>query len=136
MTFTVPSEKINKLLADIKNILMQNVLTPKQLAKITGQLSSMHFAIGHLARLFMRNMYHEIENRVSWYEPKIISKETKDKLEFWLKNIYIYNDYTFKPRALAHCLVFTDATYDGYGGFILKSVNKDLCSAKFKNCEK
>ena len=81
-------------------------------------------------------MYHEIENRVSWYEPKIISKETKDKLEFWLKNIYIYNDYTFKPRALAHCLVFTDATYDGYGGFILKRVNKDLCSAKFKNCEK
>ena len=44
MAFTVPSEKINKLLADIKNILMQNVLTPKQLAKITGQLSSMHLA--------------------------------------------------------------------------------------------
>ena len=36
MTFTVPSEKINKLLADIKNIFMQNVLTPKQLAKITA----------------------------------------------------------------------------------------------------
>ena len=36
MTFTVPSEKIKKLLADIKNILMQNVSTPKQLAKITG----------------------------------------------------------------------------------------------------
>ena len=29
MIFTAPSEKINKLLADIKNILMQNVLTPK-----------------------------------------------------------------------------------------------------------
>ena len=77
MTFTVPSEKINKLLADIKNILMQNVLTPKQLAKITGQLSSMHLAIGPLVRLFKRKVYHEIENRVSWYEPKIISKETK-----------------------------------------------------------
>ena len=82
MTFTVPSEKINKLLADIKNILMQNVLTPKQLVKITGQLSSLHLAT-------------EIENRVSWYEPKMISKETKDKLEFWLNDIYIYNGYTF-----------------------------------------
>ena len=77
MTVTVPSEKINKLVADIKNILMQNVLTPKQLAKITGQLSSMHLAIGPLVRLFKRKVYHEIENRVSWYEPKIISKETK-----------------------------------------------------------
>ena len=52
MTFTVPSEKINKLLADIKNILMQNVLTPKQLAQITGQLSSIHLAIGPLVRCF------------------------------------------------------------------------------------
>ena len=136
MTFTVPSEKINKLLADIKNILMQNVLTPKQLAKITGQLSSMHLAIGPLVRLFTRNMYHEIENRVSWYEPKIISKETKDELEFWLNNIYIYNGYTFKPRPLTTCLVFTDASNDGYGGFILKRLNKEVCSAKFKNCEK
>ena len=65
---------------------MQNVLTPKQLAKITGQLSSMYLAIGPLVRLFTRNMYHEIENRASWYEPKIISEETKDELEFWLNN--------------------------------------------------
>ena len=58
MTFTVPSEKINKLLADIKNIFMQNILTPKKLAKLTGQLSSMCLAIGPLVRLFTRNMYH------------------------------------------------------------------------------
>ena len=36
MTFTVPSEKINKLSADTKNVLTQNFLTPKQLAKITA----------------------------------------------------------------------------------------------------
>ena len=82
MTFTVPSEKTKKLLADIKNVLMQNVLTPKRLTKITGQLPSMHLAIGPLVRLFTRNMYHEIENRTSWCEPKIISKEKKGKLEF------------------------------------------------------
>ena len=54
MTFIVPSENINKLLADVKNILMQNVLTSKQLTKITGQLLSMHLAIGPLVRLFLR----------------------------------------------------------------------------------
>ena len=136
MTFTIPSEKINKLLAVIKNILMQNVLTPKQLAKITGQLSSMQLAIGPLVRLFTRNMYHEIEDRTSWYEPKIISKETKAELEFWLNNINIYNGYTFKPRALTTCLVFKDASDDGYGGFILKCLNREACSVKFKECEK
>ena len=112
---------------------MQNVLAPKQLAKITGQFSSMHLAIEPLVRLFTRNMYHEIENRVSWYAPKIISMETKDKLEFWLNNIYIYNGYTFKPRALTTFLVFTDASD---GSFILKRLNKEVCSAKFKNSEK
>ena len=81
-------------------------------------------------------MYHEIENRVSWYEHKIINKETKDELEFWSNNIYIHNAYMFKPRALTTCLVFTDASDDGYGGFVLKRLNKEVCSAKFKDCEK
>ena len=32
----------------------------------------------------------------------------------------------FKPRALTTCLVFTDASDDGYGGFILKHLNKEV----------
>ena len=96
----------------------------------------MHLTKGPLVRLFTRNMYHEIENRTSWYEPKIISEETKDDLEFWLNNINIYNGYTFKPRALTTCLVFTDASDDGYGGFILKRLNREVCSAKSKDCKK
>ena len=96
----------------------------------------MHLAIGPLVRLFTRNMYHEIENRTSSYEPKIISKKTKGELEFWLNNINIYNGYTFKPSALTTCLVFTGASDDGYGGFILKRLNREVCSAKFKDCEK
>ena len=134
MTFTVPFEKNNKLLADIKNILIQSALTSKQLAKLVGQLSSMHLAIGLLVHLFTRNMNHEIENRISWYEPKIFSKETKDKLEFWLNDTNICNGYTFKPRALTTCLIFTDASDERYGGFILKPLNKKVCSAKFKDC--
>ena len=85
--------------------------------------------------LFKSKMYHEIEKRVSWYEPKIISKETKDELEFWLNNIYIYNGHTFKPRALTACLMFTDASKDGYGGFILKRLNKEVSFKKFKAVE-
>ena len=64
----------------------------------------MYIAIWPLVRRFTRNMDHKIENTVSWYEPKIISKETKDELELWLNNIYIYNGYTFKPRSLKTCL--------------------------------
>ena len=96
----------------------------------------MHLAIGPLVHLFARNMYHEIENRTSWYEPKIISKETKDELEFRLINTNIYNGYTFKPRVLTTCLMFTDASDDGYRGFNLKRLNKEVCSANFKDGKK
>ena len=48
----------------------------------------------------------------------------------------MYNGYTFKPRALTTCLVFTDASGDRYGGFILKRLKEEVCSAKFTDCEK
>ena len=83
---------------------MQNCLTPKQLRKITVQLSSMHLAIGHLVRLFTRNMYHKVENRTSWYEPKIIYHEIEEELEFWLNNTY--NGYIFRTGALTTCFLF------------------------------
>ena len=60
----------------------------------------------------------------------------KDKLEIWLNNIYIFNRYMFKPRLLTTCLMFTDTSDYRYGGFILKLLNKEVCPAKFKDCEK
>ena len=45
-------------------------------------------------------------------------------------------EYTFKPRALKTCLIFTDASDEGYGDFILKHLNKKVCSAKLKDCVK
>ena len=56
-------------------------VTPKQLAKITGKLSSMHLALGPIVRLFSRNIYHDIEIRFSWHEAKGVSKETEDELK-------------------------------------------------------
>ena len=40
LTFTVPQEKITKLLEDITMHLNQEFLTPKQSSKVAGQLSS------------------------------------------------------------------------------------------------
>ena len=70
LTFTVLQEKIAKLLKDITMYLNQEFLIPKQLLKVTGQISALQLAIGALVRLFARNMYHFIEKRISWYEQK------------------------------------------------------------------
>ena len=42
----------------------------------------------------------------------------------------------FKPRPLASCLLFMDARDEGYGGFVLKYFNKEICSKKFDKYEK
>ena len=63
LTFTIPQEKIAKLLEDITSYLNQDFLTPKQLSKVAGQLSSMHLAIGPIVRLFTRNMYRFIKKK-------------------------------------------------------------------------
>ena len=65
LTFTVPQEKITKLLEDITMYLNQEFLTPKQLPKVAEQRSFMHLPIGPLVRLFTRNMYHFTEKRIS-----------------------------------------------------------------------
>ena len=111
-------------------------MTPKQLSKVAGQLSSVHLTIGSLVRLFTRNMYHFIEKKISWFEQKIVSKSVKEELKFWRNNINIYNGYTLKPRPLTSCLLFTDASDEGYGGFVLKHLNKEICAANLINMKK
>ena len=50
-TFSVPPEKITKLLDFITKYLNQDCATPKELSKIAGLLSSMHLSIGPFVRL-------------------------------------------------------------------------------------
>ena len=66
----------------------------------------------------------------------MVSKNVKEELKFWRNNINIYNGYTFKPRPFTSCLLFTDASDEGYGGFVLKHLSKEIFSAKLDKYEK
>ena len=81
-------------------------------------------------------MYRFIEKKISRFEQKLVSNNVKEELKFWHNNINIYNGYTFKPRPLTSCLMFTVAGDKGYGGFVLKHLNKEICSANLDKYEK
>ena len=79
MTFTLPSGKINELLADMKNILIQNVLTPKQLAKRTGNFHRCIYSLFYSGKLRNRtctgcnnqqNIFSWVENWADWSNSK------------------------------------------------------------------
>ena len=63
----------------------------------------MYLAIGLLVCLFTKNIYHEIENRTSLYESKIIS-----------------------------CVIFMDPSNEGSGWFILTNLNNQILSCKIQ----
>ena len=58
-----------------------------------------------------------------------MKKNVKEELKFWRNNINIYNGYTFKPRLLTNCLLFTDVIEEGYDEFVLKHLNKEVYSS-------
>ena len=67
-TFTVPAEKIEKLIKLIKTILSQTFCSAKQLSRVEGQLGAMHLSLGPIVRPFSRSLYALIEGRKTWYE--------------------------------------------------------------------
>ena len=81
-------------------------------------------------------MYRFIEKKISRFEQKLVSNNVEEELKFWHNNINIYNGYTFKPGPLRSCLMFTVASDKGYGGFVLKHLNKEICSANLDKYEK
>ena len=81
-TLSVPNKKT-------RNPLENNIL--RQLAKISGQFSSRHFALGILVQNFNRSMYFEIENRFFWNKNKPLIDRVEKDLQFWLRNINICN---------------------------------------------
>ena len=62
-------------------------------------------------------MHHQIERRISWFHPLLLTDGTTEELTFWLQNIKYLNGCTFKPRPITSQIVFTDASGSGYGGF-------------------
>ena len=131
MTFTVPKEKIEKLVLAIQGVLKQKYVSAKQLAKIAGRLSSMHMSIGPLVWLFTRNMYFQIESRQSWHDAYELFDKTKDELNFWLENIEKSNVFSFKPKPVTAKVVFTDASEEGYGGFVFNRLSEEICKGRF-----
>ena len=131
LQFSVPKEKIQKLTYDINNIKQMRQCTAKQLASIAGHLSSMQPALGNIVRLFTRKIYAQIESRLSWHVVETISPGTTEELEFWSKNIGIFNGCSFKPRYSTSKMIFTDASDTGYGGFTVDKLGEHVCTGKF-----
>ena len=79
----------------------------------------MHLAVGPLTRLQTRAIYADIANTHSWYSPVTLSPETVAELNFWLTNYNFTTGYSFKPQPVTSKILFTDASDEGDGGYLV-----------------
>lgn len=115
--FYVPKEKLSKLKTDVKSVLHYEYVGARKLASLVGQIISMSLAIGPVARLRTRSLYHILNSRRSWSSMVYITSAARDELRFWHSSLPAYNGQPiwFSPGATR--VVFSDASSTGYGGF-------------------
>ena len=134
--FSVPAQKLEKLMHSLYAFHTRRFATPKEISRIAGQIISMGMAIGPLTRLFTRHMYQFIESRHSWSQRKTVDDDTHRELQFWHDNIRIRNGFGIKKHHLTTKVIYSDASADGFGGYIVQRLDKVIAQGKFSNIEK
>ena len=125
MTFHVPQRKIDKLRALINSMVNSTSVVVKDLARLAGQIVSMTLGLGPIARLFTRQMYYRIENRICWNELIEVDSSLLEELQFWLQHVKAFNGYAIsRSIASATAVVYSDASATGYGGYLVQIGNK------------
>ena len=95
----------------------------------------MSLAIGPLTRLFTKHMNIFIESRYSWDTPKILSFELIDELKFWLSNLEDSNGLKTRCTPQVTKIVYSDASNNSYGGFLIQELGQVMARGDFHNHE-
>ena len=131
MEFRVPPEKITKLKDQLRIICSTHKVRVKSLASLAGTLSALHFAIGPLVRLHTRAMYSAIAGAKTWYSHITLDAKALAEIRFWQHHYNFTLGYSFKPRPITAKMLFTDASDNGYGGFLIKREGHEVAAGKF-----
>ena len=134
--FWVPGDKIKKVLTRMEHTLWSERTTPRNVAKIAGQIISMEPAIGPLTSLMTRRMYKFVDNGEYWDEPKKLTSEARREIMFWSESIVAHNGYRIKPKHAITKVVYSDASNDGYGGYIVSKLDKPIAQGSFNEKQK
>ena len=132
----VPNEKLIKLLTAAKGAVKHKATTARKISKIAGQIISMGPGIGPLSRLFTRKMYAFVDAAPSWDGFVSIEREVKDEINFWVQNIDEVNGYELKRKHAHTKVVYSDASENGFGGYIAEHLGDVIAKGSFTGSEK
>jgi len=107
----IPQARIESCIWWIEKFLERNrAVTPRELSKVTGKLSSMEIVLGLIVRLKCRRMYEYINGFGSWDAKGHLRGPQKEELRFWLKALQQLNRKGIKAESKAEVLFSSDAS--------------------------
>ena len=113
MPFQVPSSKLERLKSAIRDVLGCQNVPVKDIARISGYLVAMTTALGPISRLFTRQMYVVIANRISRRGHVVVNEPLAQELKFWLHHVDAFYGYAIKRKFSATAIVYSDASDTG-----------------------
>lgn len=132
----VTESRIAKLRASLSVILANPYsVTARQLAHVTGCIISMSQGIGSSVYLHTRHMHFAIEITCCKSWDSIVPCSTKliEELSFWDTHVMHLNGQKLFDQAEAfHSVVYSDASEQGYGGYIISGKQNLVCQGQWE----
>lgn len=126
----IAEHRIQRLLGSIEGLQVKlnntDIVSVKEIASVAGQIISMQPGVGKLVQLKTREMYKCINTRASWNAPVVVTENAKIEMGFWLKYVRDLNGVKLKNVVEYAYSVYTDASSEGYGGYVEQRENSEV----------
>ncbi len=92
----------------------------RAVASVAGLIVSMSLAVGPVAHLRTRAMYHLVNQCRSWYDSVRLSPDACEELAFWQSHVPFLMGQPIWFGAGVTRVAFSDASDSGYGGYVVE----------------
>jgi hypothetical protein len=117
MTAQLPGKKLRDIQRSIQQVLKHPVQTPRKIHSLTMRIQAATFALIP-ARLYtqylLRMKNQSVKNSEDWDKEKELPKECIRELEWWKKNIRLWNGKSILPQTPQQ-VIYVDASDSGWG---------------------
>lgn len=116
--YEAPLEKISSLKQVISSLLKSEFTTCRQIAKVTGKITSLHLAYGPITKLFTKALHCIVVEGPAWDRKIRLSMNARSELLFWSHNLSERNGCSILSETPKSLQLYTDASGSGGGGYI------------------
>lgn len=117
MELTLPSEKVNKIICQCKDLLDQNQVSILQLTKLLGKLTSTAVAVLPAPLHYRHIQRDQIKNlllKKSYQAYIVLSEKGKEEITWWMENLRLCNGKTLLTIP-PNLTISSDASKIGWG---------------------